>query len=311
MLLITGATGFVGRALLTRLAQSQIPARCLLRPAKRTPNLPRGVPVQVSIASFGDPRALRSALVGVDTILHLASAEWLGPRADLLALDVNGTRALLEAAREAGVQRLIYLSHLGADRASAYPALKAKGIAEEFIRQSGLDYVIIRSALAFGPEDRWVNALAVLLRLLPIAALPGDGRTLTQPIWIDDLTTCLEWSLSDTSLNNQTVSIGGPEFLSVRQLAEEIAFQLRLTRQMVAVHPLVWRGLAWFNEQVTARGLLASRLLDHLAVNRVCELTSVTRYFGLRPTRFSAALGYLPQQKLLPQLRYLLSGQPL
>lgn len=311
MLLVTGATGFVGRALLTRLAQSQIAARCLLRPAKRTPTLPRGVPVQVSIASFGDPRALRSALVGVSTVIHLASAEWHGPRADLLALDVNGTRTLLEAAREAGVERLIYLSHLGADRASAYPVLKAKGIAEEFIRQSGLDYTIIRSALAFGPEDRWVNALAVLLRLLPVAPLPGDGRTLTQPIWIDDLATCLEWSLNDASLRNQTVSIGGPEFLSLRQLADELAFQLRLKRQPLAVHPLAWRGLAWFNEQITARGLMASRLLDHLAVNRVCELTSVTRYFGLRPTRFSAALNYLPQQKLGAQLRYLLSGHPL
>lgn len=311
MLLVTGATGFVGRALLIRLAQSQIQARCLLRPAKRTPNLPRGVPVQVSIASFNDARALRSALVGIDTMVHLASAEWHGPRADLLNLDVNGTRALLEAAREAGVQRVVYLSHLGADRASAYPVLKAKGIAEEFIRQSGLDYTIIRSALAFGPEDRWVNALAVLMRLLPVMPMLGEGRTLTQPIWVDDLATCLEWSLTDTSLLNQTMSIGGPEFFSLRQLTDEMAHHLRLQRPLAPMHPVAWRTLAWFNEQLTARGLVASRLLDHLAVNHVCELTSITRYFGLRPTRFSTVAGYLPQQKLGAQLRYLLSGQPL
>ena len=119
MILVTGATGFVGRALLPRLAEAGLEMRCLIRPSRRTPRLPKEIPVQASIASLEDERGLRAALVGVDTVIHLAGAEWHGRRGDVLAVDAQGTRVLVEAAREAGVGRLLYLSHLGADRASA------------------------------------------------------------------------------------------------------------------------------------------------------------------------------------------------
>src|SRR5262245_6201114 len=137
MILVTGATGFVGRALTPRLVEGGADVRCLIRPSRRSPRLPKDVPVQVAIASLSDPKALRAALVGVDTVIHLAGAEWRGQHGDVMAIDAGGTRSLVELAKDAGVGRFIYLSHLGADRASAFPILKAKGIAEEFVRQSG------------------------------------------------------------------------------------------------------------------------------------------------------------------------------
>src|SRR5262245_30071829 len=127
MILITGATGFVGRILLPRLAESGFETRVLLRPSRRTPRLPKRLPVQVALASLEDERGLRTALVDVDTIVHLVGAEWRGLKSNVLTVDAHGTRALIEAAQAAGVSRLLYLSHLGADRASAYPVLKAKG----------------------------------------------------------------------------------------------------------------------------------------------------------------------------------------
>src|SRR3972149_3166652 len=80
LILVTGATGFVGRALLPRLAEAGLELRCLVRPSRRSPRLPRGIPGQVSIASLADARGLRAALVGVDTLIHLAGAEWHGRR---------------------------------------------------------------------------------------------------------------------------------------------------------------------------------------------------------------------------------------
>ena len=138
MILVTGGTGFIGKALIRHLVELGHPVRTLIRPAQRTPNLPRGVPVNVAVSSLSDERGLRAAMVGVDTIYHLAGGEWRGPRASLLEIDIQGTRAVVQAAEDAGVQRIFYVSHLGADRASAYPVLKAKGIAEEFIRRSSL-----------------------------------------------------------------------------------------------------------------------------------------------------------------------------
>ncbi len=304
MILVTGATGLVGRALLPRLAELGADIRCLLRPSRRSPHLPRGVPVQVSIASLGDARAVRSAMAGVETVIHLATAEWRGLRGDLMAVDVTGTRALIDAAREAGVRRLVFCSHLGADRASAYPVLKAKGIAEEFIRQSGIAFTIVRSALVYGREDISLNSLAALLRFSPgVALMPGDGQTTLQPLWVDDLATCLAWSLGDAGLTNQTVSIGGPEFFSVADIIHLTLERLRLRRMVVAVSPLFWRWLAWFFEQALPRSPVSARLLDHLAVNRVCELTSVTRYFGLKPARLPHTIGYLSEKRWLPEMR--------
>jgi NADH dehydrogenase len=309
VILLTGATGFVGRALLPRLAEAGRELRCLIRPTRRSPRLPSGVPMQLALTRFTDARGLRSALAGVETVIHLAGAEWRGQRGDLLEVDVNGTRALVEAAREAGVRRFLFVSHLGADRASAYPVLKAKGIAEEFIRQSGLPYTIFRSALLFGREDVFINVLAAMLKVMPgFFFMPGDGRTVLQPLWVDDLATCLEWSLQDDGVVNQTLSLGGPEFINLAGLVKILLDRLRMQRRLVATSPVLLRWGAWFLEQTLPRAPLTSHLLDHLAVNRVCELTSVTRYFGLQPARLEQSLGYLEERRWWPELSRLVWG---
>lgn len=309
MILVTGATGFVGRALLPRLTEAGHLVRCLVRASRRSPRLPTGVPVQLTIGGLDDPRAVRAALQGVETVIHLAGAEWKGRHGDLLAVDVNGTRALAAAAAEAGVRRFIYLSHLGADRASAYPVLKAKGIAEEFIRQSGAPFLILRSALLYGREDVLVNTLAALIRLSPgVLLLPADAQTTLQPLWVEDLATCLEWGLDDSALVNQTVSLGGPEFISLRELCAIVMEKLRLRRAVLTVSPVFLRSGAWFLDQVLPRSPLTSYWLDHFAVNRGCELTNVTRYFGLRPARLEPTLDYLRGQRWWAELGRLIQG---
>jgi len=309
LILVTGATGFVGRALLPRLAEAGLELRCLVRPSRRSPRLPRGIPVQVSIASLADARGLRAALVGVDTLIHLAGAEWHGRRGDVFGVDAAGTRALVEAAREAGVGRIVYLSHLGADRASAYPVLKAKGIAEEFVRQSGLTYTIVRSTLLYGAEDVFLNVVAALVKLGPgLFLMPGDGRISLQPLWVEDLVTCLEWSLSDLTSLNQTIALGGPEFITFGQMVQTVMEVLGVRRLVIPVRPPFLRAGAWLMEQILPRSPLTTRWLDHLAVNRTCELTSVTQHFGLKPARFVNTVDYLRDKKWFIEMTRLIWG---
>jgi NADH dehydrogenase len=219
-------------------------------------------------------------------------------------VDVAGTRAVTQAAERAGVARLIYVSHLGADRASAYPVLKAKGIAEEFVRQSPVPYLIVRSAMLFGAEDVFVNVLAAVLKLSPgVFLMPGDGRTVLQPLWVEDLATCLEWSLADANLLNQTLSVGGPEFIPLREMIDILMDALGFRRAVVPVRPVYLRGAAWFLEQALPRSPLTTRWLDYLASNRTTELTSVTRLFGLKPTRFQpATLSYMRDKRWLAEM---------
>jgi NADH dehydrogenase len=299
----------VGRALLPRLAEAGLEMRCLLRPSRRTPRLPKGISVQVSIASLDDVRGLRAAMVDVDTVIHLASAEWHGQRGDVFAVDGLGTRNLVEVAQAAGVGRIVYVSHLGADRASAYPVLKAKGIAEEFIRQSGLTYTILRTALLYGEEDVFVNVLALLLKFGPgIFLIPGDGRVVLQPLWVEDLVTCLEWSMSDLTALNQTLSLGGPEFVPFANMIHILMEALRVRRFMVPVRPPFLRAGAWTLEQILPRSPLTTRWLDYLAINRTCELTSVTRHFGLKPARFVNTVDYLREKRWLSEMTRLIWG---
>ena len=310
MILVTGATGFVGRALAPRLVEGGADVRCLIRPARRSPRLPKDVPVQVAIAPLSDPKGLRAALVGVDTVIHLAGAEWRGQSGDVMAIDAGGTRALVELARDAGVSRFIYLSHLGADRASAFPVLKAKGIAEVFIRQSGLNYTILRTALLYGEEDVFVNAIAMVLRAAPMFFfMPGDGTVKLQPLWVEDLVTCLEWSLDDLTTLNQTMSLGGPEFFSFREMVEAVMRTIGTRRMIVPTRQPYLRWGAALLESLLPRSPLTTRWLDHLAVNRTTELISVTRFFGLRPARFEQTIGYMRRKHWLGELRRFMVGE--
>ena len=305
-ILLTGGTGQIGRALLPRLLAAGHEVRCLVKPSKRTPNLPPNVPVQLALGRVEDERALRGALAGVEVVIHLASAEWLGQRGNLVSTDVEGTRLLAATAAEAGVKRLVYVSHLGADRASGYPVLKAKGIAEEFIRQSGVPHLILRSAPVFGPDDRFTNVIALLIRLAPGALLlPSEGRTTLQPIALQDLVTCLEWGLLNPELTGRTVAVGGPDMYTVRELFEQVMDATNRRPAIWSVSPVFLRTTAWFLEQVLPRAPITNHWLDLLALSNVTELTSVTQNFGFKPTPLNRSLGYLQGKRLWREWRRL------
>jgi len=296
MILVTGGTGFIGRALIRHLVDLGYPVRTLIRPSPSSPKLPRSVAVDVAVSSFSDERGLRAAMVGVDIIFHLASGEWRGPRAELMDSDIQATRAVVEAAEDAGVQRIFYVSHLGADRASAYPVLKAKGIAEEFIRRSKLDYTILRSAIVYGPNDRFTSGLARVLGVSPFFIMPGNGRTVLQPLWVEDLVTCLTWALDDPETINKVVDIGGPEYLTFQQVVQLVMEETGLRRAFIHLPPPYVRGLTVFLESMIPNLPTSVYWLDYMAVNRTTALDTMPRAFNLMPARMSQRLVYLRGQ---------------
>ena len=298
MILVTGGTGFIGKVLIRHLVELGYPVRTLIRPSQNSPNLPMGIPVDVAVSSLTDERGLRAAMVGIDTVFHLASGEWRGPRESLMQIDIQGTRALVDTALDAGINRLFYLSHLGADRASAYPVLKAKGIAEEFVRRSGLNYTILRSAIIYGPNDGFTSGIAQILSALPgLVILPGEGRVQLQPLWVEDLVTCLGWSLENPDTLNRTIEIGGPEYLTFREIVELIMQAVGMRRTIIPVGPPYVRGLTILLESFFANLPVSIYWLDYLAVNRTTALDTMPRMFDLMPSRFSQRLGYLKGQK--------------
>jgi uncharacterized protein YbjT (DUF2867 family) len=309
MILVTGATGFVGRALVPRLVEGGATVRVLIRPSRQSPRLPKEIPLQVAISPITDFRGVRAAMVGVDTVIHLASAEWRGARGDLQKTDVEGTRKLIEAAKEAGVARIIYLSHVGADKNSAFEVHKVKGQVEDIVRRSEIPYTIFRSTLLFGEEDIFANSIAMALATVPsVFLMPGDGRMLVQPLWVEDLVTCLEWSLDDLTTLNQTLTLGGPEFMTFEQMTKIIMAATKHSRAIVPIGIPYLRIGAGILESILPRSPITTRWLDHLAVNRITELVSVTRYFGLKPARFEQTIGYMTEKNWGAEMRSFIAG---
>ena len=297
MILVTGATGFIGRALVRHLSQSGQQVRVLLRPSPHSPRIPKGVPVEVAVVSLNDERGVRAALRGVDHVYHLASAGSQGRRGNLITTDVEGTRNLAQASRDAGIQRLIFLSHIGADRASAFPIQKSKGIAEEHIRRSGVPYTIIRTSVVFGPEDRFTTNLTGLLRAVPFFfPIPSDGRTLLQPLWVEDLVTSLVWTLENPETINQTYEIGGGEYFTLRQVLETLMNVTHTRRLLLPLPPPYVRSLLVMLDSFVPNFNISTYWLDYVAVNRTCPVDNLPRTFGLMPARFAYRLDYLARK---------------
>ena len=303
MILVTGGTGFIGQALVRHLTEAGHRVRILIRPSNTSPRIPVGLPVEVAVASLRDQRGIRAAMVGVDTVYHIAGVERRGVEADLLDVEVQGTSNVINAALQTGIDRFFFLSHLGADRASAYPLLKVKAIAEENIRRSGLDYSIFRTAIVFGPGDGFTTSLAQLISAVPFMFfVPGDGNVLIQPIWVEDLAVCLTWALDDDDTRNRTFDIGGPEFLSLVDVFKSIIKVLDINRMVIPISLPVLRIVTIILEYLLPSSPVSVYWLDYLSTNRTCALDTLPRVFNLLPSRFSQRLDYLTNRNWRQEL---------
>ena len=297
MILVTGATGFIGRHLLTALEASGEPVRILLRPKRATPTLPSGLSLDVTLASLSDQPGVRAAMKGVDTVIHLASAAQQGPTAALWRADVRGTELLAQAAADAGVGRLLFLSHLGANRSSAFPLLRTKALAEEHLQRANLPAVILRSGVVFGPGDHFLTAIAMMASIVPfVFPLPGEGQVLLHPLWIDDLITAVMWMLAEPEWPVGTYEIGGPEHLSLAEITQLVMARTGLQRWPMGMRPIYLRGLVWMSEYLMPHAPITRHNLDYVSMNRTAPLDSMARLVGLQPSRLVDRIGFLPRR---------------
>ncbi len=289
-----GGTSFLGRSLLTQLKDHSYPLRVLLEPAAQSPFLPSGLSFEAALSSLQDERGIRAAMIGVDTVLHVG-----GPRLGAAPDDSSeaygrGVEVLVDKAREAGVRRIIYVSQLGADRASAYPLLQANARAEEAIQNSGLDYTILRSSVLYGEGDTFTSGLAQTIAASPLFFfLPGDGKTTLQPLWVDDLATCVLWSLDIEETIGSIYSVGGPEYFTLEEITQMIMLQAAMLRIIVKTRPPYLRFGARVMQLLLPRPPVNVHWIDYLAVSRTTDLNTLPRVFGLAPSRMEERLAYL------------------
>lgn len=313
MILVTGATGFIGRHLVQRLLDENRPVRILLPQSKQKQPLPWSNLPEVFTGSVLDDESLFRAASGAHVIYHLESAQWWGRPRNLERVELVGAQRLITAARSARVGRIITLSHIGASPSSAFTLIRTKGMVEEIIRASGLAYTILRSGVVYGPEDAFVNHIAMMLQINPFFFLmPGQGEVVLHPIYIDDLISALVQSLVRIDTVDLTVEIGGAEYLTFDDLLRTVMRVTGIYRLVLPFPPYAMRWTTGIYSRVLRRSLMTPQWLDLLATNRAARLGNLYQHFGIQPKRFEdTLLTYMPGKSyLLPSIRYSLRRRP-
>jgi uncharacterized protein YbjT (DUF2867 family) len=216
VILLTGATGVIGSALLQKLLDSGQDVRCLVRDPRRLG--PNRVRVQITLGGLADPVALRQAVRGVSDVVHLAAAIRDQPGASIEELNAMATIRLLRDAERAGVERFVYFSAMGAKAISATRFFRAKALAEQAVLASRVEGIVFAPSLVYAPGDPWLTLLGRLAHL-PWMPISGSGSTHFQPIWAEDVASCVEQALTPSAQRNgDRFEIAGPETLTYEEI---------------------------------------------------------------------------------------------
>ena len=212
MILLTGATGTVGRALLRRLTAEPRPVRCLVRDPRRLGD--QRVRVQIALGDLADPPSFRNALRSVDTVVHLAAAIRDQPHASIEELNAVATLRLVRAAERAGARRFVFFSAMGATHHSRTRFFRAKALAREAVEAASLDTDVFCPSIVYAPGDPWLTLLE-RFSYLPAIPMSGSGRALYQPIWAEDVADCVITALGANGGDTKRgFELAGPQTLS-------------------------------------------------------------------------------------------------
>lgn len=232
---VTGAFGYSGRYIARRLLDRGCRVRTLTNSSPS--NSPLGDAVPAEPLCFDRPERLVESLRGA-AVLYNTYWVRFNHRAFTFADAIRNSRTLFDAARRAGVERIVHVSITNPSLDSPLEYFRGKAEVEEALRSSGVSHAILRPAVLFGKEDILVNNMAWMLRRLPVLGVFGKGDYRLQPIYVDDLAAlAVEEGLRR---ENKIVNAIGPETFTYRELLEKIGWIIGRPRLIVSVPP--WLG---------------------------------------------------------------------
>jgi uncharacterized protein YbjT (DUF2867 family) len=290
MILVTGATGTVGKALVPLLLERGDEVRVLVRD-------PRGlgrarVEVRIALgdlADLADARVRRQALRGVDTVIHLAATIRDQPRGSVEELNGLATARLLRAAEGAGVERFLFFSAIGASEFQRTRFFRAKALAERAVSESELDTTVFVPSIVYDRDDPWVTIMR-RLALLPVLPISGSGQAAYQPIWAHDVARCVIATLGDSP--QPRYELAGPEILTYDDMARTIAQASGHRRPLVHVPlGLVRTTLIWLRRLVGEAAFATWEEAELMEVPMVTPRGSAdVQALGVQPRRMADAL---------------------
>jgi len=295
--LVTGASGFVGNAVIRELLAQGHEVRALVRRGseKKLRELER---VTIITGDCLVHETLDEAAAGCDAVIHLVGIirEFPGRGITFEQVHVQATRNVVDTAKEAGVRRYLHMSALGARPDPADPYHVTNFRADRYVVNSGLAYTIFRPSVIYGPEDLSINLFARHIQRLAFFPVIGDGTYQLQPVPVWTVARAFALALELPRTENKIYEVGGPQPLTFNEVIDTIARVLG--RRIRKIHQPVWcmrfaanlcGRFRWFP--------LTPGQLRMLLEGSTCDPTAFYQEFGLTPEHFSEGLASYLQEK--------------
>lgn len=290
MIVVTGASGFLGSHFVKQLAERGKPVWALVRSRRWAEKEGRleGLDIEWVEGDVTRPETLGPAVEGATAVIHTVAIAIEKGGHDYDTINYQGTVNLVEACKAAGVRRLINISQLGADSKLPYRFLASKGKAQEYVAASGLDWTAFRPSVIWGPEDEFANTFARLVPFSPlIYPIVGDGQAKFQPVWVEDVATSVTKALDDPGTIHKEYELGGPEVLTLEEIERRTLEALGARRLMLRTPLPLMRAVVTLMEKLLPVPPVTRSLLELLAVNNVAT-ENATYQFVSDPRPFTA-----------------------
>ena len=286
LILVTGATGYVGRRLLPLLVESGANVRILTRSADST--VPAGV--TVARGDLTDAVSLKRACEGVDAVINLAAvtADRKAPSGGYDAVNADGLAHLANAAQTSGATRFIQLAGIDTVTGKPGPYLAGRRRGEDALSRSRIESIaVLRPSIMFGGTDSaFSKAMAQLISLAPVVPVPGDGKLRLQMIWVEDVVRCL-MALVKQPAKRGSFSIGGPDHLSYDEMLDLVGEGIDKAHVRKIHLPLSILAVQAKLMQVLPKPPLTPAALELFQSDNVTERGAVERQFGFVPRGFA------------------------
>lgn len=289
--LVTGATGFIGGQLATRLSEAGHEIRCLVRDAssERAGRLERQG-MKLHQGDVMNPSTLQGAGRDLDVAYYLIHSMGRGGPKDFVEREREAAAAFARMAKDEGIGRVIYLGGLGDRPESKH--LRSRHETALALEQSGPPLTYFRAGMVVGPQSESYRTLRYLVQRLPAMIAPAWLKNRTQPISIDDALGYLTAALTTEESTGREVQIGGPDVLTYAEMLDRMAEALGKRPRPRLPVPLItpWLSSLWIGLVTPVDAGVARPLVEGLAVETVVSDPSGMRLFAIEPIDFEQAL---------------------
>jgi uncharacterized protein YbjT (DUF2867 family) len=289
MILVIGGTGFVGSHLIRRMRKDGLPVRAIVRNPDKAAWL-RDLSVDVVPGDISDTASLQKAAIGIERVVHLVGIIQEGPGATFPGVHVEGTRNVVDASKRAGVRHFFYQSALGTRPGARSIYHQTKWLAEELVRAGGIPFTILRPSLIYGPGDQFTIRLSEMIRLSPMIPVIGSGKSKVQPIFIDDIVSCILKAMTSDAFLNAQYEVGGPDQLTYEEVTAAIAAAMGVKRPTLHMPLLFMKSLARVLETILPKPPVTMDQLIMLQEDNVCTMHDIRDAFGIDPLGFDEGL---------------------